>query len=245
MYTSRVNYNEIWNRKVPSSKFNYYLKQLISKELIEKDVDKKYTLTDKGMQYIAELNNKNFQKQTIPITCSFVLCVKEEDEKTKILLQRRKKQPYIGILNIPGGKVDFGESTYEAGIRELYEESKLTAHKMELKLIDEVRTYYESGETLNEEGCKNESKTKVSRKFAHIIAFTYLCTDFEGELEEENLEGEMLWIDIEDLEKEKQIFPNLIEIIPKILNSKQVLIQETNRYKDEEGNFVSYNINEK
>ncbi len=228
MYTSKVSYNEIWNKKVPSSKFNYYIKGLISKELIEKDENKKYTLTDKGMQYIAELNNKKLTKQTIPITCSFVLCIKEEDNQTKILLQRRKKQPYLGILNLPGGKVDFAESTYEAGIRELHEESKLTAYTMKLKLIDEVRTFYESGE-----------------KFAHIIAFTYLCEDFEGDLEEENIEGEMLWMNIEDLKKEKMIFPNLIEIIPKIINSKEVLIQETNRYKDEEGNFISYEINSK
>ena len=56
---------------------------------------------------------------------------------------------------------------------------------------------------------------------------------------------QITYIEFEDLKKEKMIFPNLIEIIPKIINSKEVLIQETNRYKDEEGNFISYEINSK
>lgn len=225
MYNSDLSYNELWNKKVPSSKFNYYVKQLISKDLIHKTDDKKYTLTNNGMQYVAELNKNKLEKQTIPITCSFVLCVNENNE---ILLQRRKKQPYLGVLNIPGGKVEFGESTYEAGIRELFEESKLNVKSMDLKLIDEVRTYNENNEL-----------------FAHIIAHTYLCKDFEGILEKENNEGEMMWINFNEINKDEKIFPNLFKIIPKILETEKIIIQETKRFKDENDNFIGFEIIEK
>ena len=233
MYNSKQSYNELWDKKeCPSSKFNYYIKKLISKDLMSKDSDNKYILTNKGNQYIAELNTKKLQKQSLPIVCSFVLCVNEDNQ---ILLQERKKQPYLGLLNIPGGKVEFAENTYDAGVRELYEESKLTAHSMELKVIDEIRTFYESKE-----------------KFAHIMAFMYVCKEFSGILEQENQEGKMFWVSFEEIKKDAKlhtkkyaIFPNLIDVIDKIMNTSSIIVQETIRYKDETGLFTSHEINKK
>lgn len=228
MYNSSLNYNSLWNKKkYPSSKFNYHLKKLVQDELLHKNEDGEYELTQKGNQLIAELNNKKLEKQTIPLSCSFVLCINKDKE---VLLQKRKKQPYLGIINIPGGKIQFGESSNDAAIRELYEESKLTAHSLKLKLVDEVRTYNEKEEI-----------------FAHIIAYTYVCYDFEGKLETENLEGEMKWYSPEEIQKVDNIFPNLRKIIPQMIkdDSNQVIIQETKRYKDEEGNFIRYEIEKK
>lgn len=226
MYNTSLNYNSLWNKKkYPSSKFNYHLKKLVNEELLEKNDEGLYKLTQKGTQYIAELNNKKLEKQTIPLTCSFVLCINENDE---VLLQKRKKQPYLGIINIPGGKVQFGESTYQAGIRELFEESKLTIESMKLKMIDEVRTY--------------DFDEKV---FAHIIAYTYVCREFSGKLEQENQEGEMRWYSIDEIQTIENIFPNLKKTIPKLINSQNLIIQETNRFMDEEGSFIKYKIEEK
>ena len=228
MYNSSLNYNSLWDKKkYPSSKFNYHLKKLVQDELLYKNDSGEYELSQRGNQYIAELNNKKLEKQTIPLTCSFVLCINKNRE---VLLQIRKKQPYLGIINIPGGKVQFGESTYDAGIRELYEESKLTAHSLKLKLIDEVRTYH-TDENI----------------FAHIIAYTYVCHDFNGELELENQEGEMKWFSLEEIQEVSNIFPNLKKIIPELVEDefREVIIQETKRFKDEEGNFIKYEIERK
>lgn len=226
MYNSSLNYNSLWNKKkYPSSKFNYHLKKLVQDELLTKNENRDYELTQKGTQYIAELNNKKLEKQTIPLTCSFVLCVNENDE---VLLQKRKKQPYLGIINIPGGKVQFGESTHDAGIRELYEESKLTINSMKLKMIDEVRTY-------------NHNK----HIFAHIIAYTYVCREFDGKLEKENQEGEMKWYSLNEIQYVEDIFPNLKKTIPKLLNTQHLIVQETKRFMDVEGNFIKYEIEKK
>ncbi len=227
MYNSSLNYNSLWDKKkYPSSKFNYHLKKLVNDELVIKNELGEYELTQRGTQYIAELNNKKLEKQTIPLTCSFVLCINSDNE---VLLQKRKKQPYLGIINIPGGKVQFGESTQEAGIRELYEESKLTAQSIQLRIIDEVRTYDYNSDL-----------------FAHIIAYTYVCYDFEGELETENNEGEMKWYSLQEIQEIENIFPNLKKIIPQLVEkSSKVIIQETKRFKDDRGRFIKYEIEEK
>ncbi|MDY6986120.1 MAG: NUDIX hydrolase [Candidatus Thermoplasmatota archaeon] len=41
----------------------------------------------------------------------------------KILLVRRKNEPYRGMLALPGGFVEYGEKTEEAVLRELKEET--------------------------------------------------------------------------------------------------------------------------
>ncbi|MFT4244299.1 MAG: NUDIX hydrolase [Candidatus Woesearchaeota archaeon] len=245
MYNPSLNYNSLWDKKkYPSSKFNYHLKKLVRDELLYKNDSGEYELSQRGNQYIAELNNKKLEKQTIPLTCSFVLCINSNKE---VLLQIRKKQPYLGIINIPGGKVQFGESTYDAGIRELYEESKLTANSLKLRYVDEVRTYEVKEQTPNKEKYNDEDLTAISSVFAHIIAYTYVCYDFNGELELENQEGKMKWYSLRELQEVENIFPNLKQIIPQLLENefKEVIIQDIKRFKDEDGNFIRYELEKK
>lgn len=43
----------------------------------------------------------------------------------KILLIKRAKPPYVGLLSMPGGKIEFGEHVVEAALRETMEETGL------------------------------------------------------------------------------------------------------------------------
>lgn len=51
-----------------------------------------------------------------------VIAVFAPDKKT-MLMCRRAKEPYKGLLNMVGGKIETGENGYTAAYRELYEET--------------------------------------------------------------------------------------------------------------------------
>ncbi len=57
---------------------------------------------------------------------------KEED---KILMCKRKKEPYKGKLNLVGGKVELNEDETHAAYRELQEETGITNNEINLKHV--------------------------------------------------------------------------------------------------------------
>ena len=56
-------------------------------------------------------------------------------DKDKVLLKKKKKEPFKGRLNFVGGKVEPGETSEEAAYRELQEETGLTVGEGQLRLI--------------------------------------------------------------------------------------------------------------
>lgn len=103
------------------------------------------------------------------------ICVLKNQE---ILLLNRQHDNFPGWIP-PGGKVEFPESFFEAALRELKEETGLTALNLELKGI--------SGFT-NPIG--NE----------RFVFYDFLCTQFTGELSTSH-EGEPKWWNLKDIDK--------------------------------------------
>ena len=54
-------------------------------------------------------------------------------DTTKMLMCRRVKDPYKGLYNMVGGKIEQGENGYEAAYRELFEESGV--EKTDIRLV--------------------------------------------------------------------------------------------------------------
>lgn len=103
------------------------------------------------------------------------------NDKNEILVQNRIKNDWPGI-NFPGGHVDYNESIDESVIREIKEETGL-----DILNIQFVGFY--------EWNIPNEKKRH--------LAMLYKTNSFTGELKSSN-EGEMLWININDVNKYKQ-----------------------------------------
>ena len=62
-------------------------------------------------------------------------------DKDSVLFCKRKKEPYAGLLNFVGGKVDKGEPSEEAAYRELFEETGIGRKQIRLYRLMDI-TYY-------------------------------------------------------------------------------------------------------
>ena len=51
---------------------------------------------------------------------------------SKMLMCRRLKEPYLGLMNFVGGKIEKGEDGIDSAYRELYEETAITRDRISL-----------------------------------------------------------------------------------------------------------------
>lgn len=116
---------------------------------------------------------------------------------SKILLNWKKSGPYQGLLDLPGGAIEFGETPEDALKRELLEETALLPTELEYLGLNTTVTVHEDYE------------------FHHIGIF-YRVTHWT---EEAHLTGEeeSIWIDLKHFD-EKELTPfakRAIESLPK------------------------------
>ncbi|MGI6201383.1 MAG: NUDIX hydrolase [Christensenellales bacterium] len=56
-------------------------------------------------------------------------------DRQRLLMCRRTKEPYLGLDNLPGGKIERGEAGLDAAYRELAEETGITQTDIALKTL--------------------------------------------------------------------------------------------------------------
>lgn len=84
-------------------------------------------------EFLEKYNEKKYERPSVTVDMTIFTVINEEKEnyrkleekKLKILLIQRKDHPYINQWALPGGFVMPNESTEEAAVRELYEETNL------------------------------------------------------------------------------------------------------------------------
>lgn len=96
----------------------------------------------------------------------------------KVLLLQK---PRRGWFVAPGGKMDSGESIYEAAVREFHEETNVTPHAVHLK------------------GIYTMVIKENDRMIDEWMLYTFVAKDVEGTPFEETREGKLGWYDIEQL----------------------------------------------
>lgn len=75
------------------------------------------------------------------------LVVVFDQSMKKTLFCIRAKEPYKGLYNFVGGKIEAGEEDYEAAYRELYEETGISNKDIDLDYFLELN-YFKYGNTL-------------------------------------------------------------------------------------------------
>jgi len=65
-------------------------------------------------------------------------------ETNRILMCKRKKDPYKGLDNLVGGKIEENEDGFSSAYRELFEETGITSNDIELKHLMDFKYYYQN-----------------------------------------------------------------------------------------------------
>jgi 8-oxo-dGTP diphosphatase len=100
----------------------------------------------------------------------------------RVLLVRRANPPLQGEWSIPGGLVETGETTKEAIIREVREETGLTVET--LKMIEVLERIL---------------RDKEARVQYHFVLIDYLCRVISGEAHAASDVSELRWASLDQL----------------------------------------------
>lgn len=146
--------------RADSNLYSYHLTQIIQSGFVKK-VDGGYTLDTTGLIYVDRLDAESlFVRQQPKIITMFVI----QNSNGDILLQRRRKQPFIDTWTLPGGKIHNDDKTVlVAAEREVLEKLGVTGQTMSHAGDCYVRIY--------------QNKSLMTVTLAHIFAFN--CDDIK------------------------------------------------------------------
>lgn len=71
-----------------------------------------------------------------------VLVIYNKD-MSKLLMCKRTKDPYMGLSNLVGGKIEPNEAGIDAAYRELFEETNITIDDIKLRHLMDFKYYYQ------------------------------------------------------------------------------------------------------
>jgi 8-oxo-dGTP pyrophosphatase MutT (NUDIX family) len=159
---------------------------------------------------VINTSNGSDEKFAIPVVC-VIIERKNERGKEEVLLQLRSKpkEPakYTGSLEIPGGRVDEGETIEEAVRREVLEETGLHVRIVPESLCIGQRYLYD--ETTCSYSFRPFTCVQVIGDHSYVGLFV-LCRVTGGSLKDTFEARGHHWISVSSLEqlvREKKIFP--------------------------------------
>lgn len=114
-------FSEMRPARVDSNLFQYHLSKLIKDGYVSK-VPGGYTLSGKGLYY-ADRQSSALKGERIQAKIITLLIIR--DKRGRVLVRRKRRQPFIGSYLLPAGKIHEGESVEVAAHRELAEKTGL------------------------------------------------------------------------------------------------------------------------
>ncbi len=110
-------YSDMLPADVVSSHFQYHLKSLQNQGLIRKESRGQYSLTTAGQAAVEYMSMDRDTPARMPKVVTYTLLTHGDH----LLLLRKQKEPYRGLLEPVAGKIHVGENASTAAQREVYE----------------------------------------------------------------------------------------------------------------------------
>lgn len=164
---------------IESDHIKFHIRRLVENGYIEKRSSGSYSLTVKGKEYANKLDTDAGIIERQPKTAVIIVLRNKTGE---VIVQERLKHPYFGFWGYPGGKIRWGETILEAGGRELFEETGLSAELVYRGVYHEHVKSAETGELIED-------------KIFHVLG----GSNPNGELQEVFEGGRNAWVSLEDL----------------------------------------------
>lgn len=127
-----------------------------------------------------------------------------------VLFVRRGNPPSAGMLALPGGKIEAGETLIEGVARELLEETGVHAKPLHvLTAVDAIH------------------RDAAGKLRSHYVIITFLCEWLSGTERAGSDAASLVWLNLETMEKEKsQIAPHAMDVAKLALSQMPLKSQE-------------------
>lgn len=195
LFRQEAPFSELNVTGLETDHLNFHVQRLVSLGFIEKNENKRYSLTAKGKEFSNRFDTNSAQVERQAKVGVLVVVIKQDKSKTRYLLQERLKHPYYGYYGFVTGKMKWGETVKEAAERELLEETGLQA-ECSLVGIKHKMDYDPTGKILED-------------KFFFVIkaenSAGTLIKNFEG--------GRNLWLTLEEALDTELLFPGVAQSI--------------------------------
>lgn len=130
-----LRYSQMQPEGVESSHFKYHLNQLLREGLVEQVARGEYRLSVKGQAAVDRLSENRINPHITPKVITYTLL----HDDSNYYLYRKRKEPYLGTLNMIAGKLHIGETAEQAAVREVKEKVDLDIEAPRLRVVANIR----------------------------------------------------------------------------------------------------------
>ena len=201
-------FSQMNSTKISSDHFNFHLKRLIDLGCVVKNKEGLYILTAEGKEFANRLDTNENKIERQAKIGALVCPIRLVNNQIEYLLQQRLKQPYFGYWGLLGGKIKWGETTVDAALRELKEETGLTA-QVELVGIKHKTDY-------------DENKKLLEDKYFYL----HKAINIEGELIENFEGGKNKWMSPKQILETKNLFTDVEESLDMINSTTLCFVEK-------------------
>jgi ADP-ribose pyrophosphatase YjhB (NUDIX family) len=170
-----------------------------------------YTLTTLGVQYSTRVNFEDFNLRIQPKIVTLIVC---KNDKGEYLTYQRTKQPFLGMIGFPYGKIHLGEHVDDAALRELKEKTGISA-MLAQKGIMYLLVTDEEGEVVT-----------------HMLCHVFSGTHPVGEFDSPALIGNVFWMNEEQI-MQSAYMPGAKEVLAIAKSKSKSLIFEEHEFVHE------------